>query len=144
MITQTLAQCLWLLHSWVYGAVLQTVMHTRTRTHSELYSLSCQALLVSCYVCHCCHRYIEELINAEAAAGVPSERVVVAGFSQGGAVALMALRSEHKLAGVIGGQWWQQRLQQQASGPEQFSHKVQTGQHTTVQAFRPTVFPTMW
>jgi predicted esterase len=49
---------------------------------------------------HC--RYIEELIDKEIAGGLPSERVVVAGFSQGGAVALMALRSEHKLAGVIG------------------------------------------
>eukprot|EP00882_Tetradesmus_deserticola_P007621 GHRQ01008026.1.p1 GENE.GHRQ01008026.1~~GHRQ01008026.1.p1 ORF type:complete len:324 (+),score=76.17 GHRQ01008026.1:399-1370(+) len=47
-------------------------------------------------------RYIEELIEKEVAGGVPSERVVVAGFSQGGAVALMALRSQHKLAGVIG------------------------------------------
>jgi phospholipase/carboxylesterase len=42
------------------------------------------------------------LIDKEIAGGLPSERVVVAGFSQGGAVALMALRSEHKLAGVIG------------------------------------------
>ncbi len=47
-------------------------------------------------------RYIEELVAAEAKAGVPSERVVVAGFSQGGAVALTMLRSEHKLAGVVG------------------------------------------
>lgn len=47
-------------------------------------------------------RYIEELVEKEIAAGIPSERVVVAGFSQGGAVALMALRSEHKLAGVVG------------------------------------------
>ena len=47
-------------------------------------------------------RYVEELIEGEIAAGIPSDRVVVAGFSQGGAVALMALRSEHKLAGVIG------------------------------------------
>ncbi|KAF8067258.1 acyl-protein thioesterase 1 [Scenedesmus sp. PABB004] len=47
-------------------------------------------------------RYVESLVEAEVAGGVPSERVVVAGFSQGGAVALMALRSEHKLAGVVG------------------------------------------
>jgi lysophospholipase-2 len=47
-------------------------------------------------------RYVEELIEQEVAAGIPSNRVVVAGFSQGGAVALMALRSEHKLAGVVG------------------------------------------
>lgn len=47
-------------------------------------------------------RYIESLIAAEAAEGVPSERVVVAGFSQGGAVALLMLRSDKKLAGVVG------------------------------------------
>eukprot|EP00879_Flechtneria_rotunda_P008474 GHRR01008878.1.p1 GENE.GHRR01008878.1~~GHRR01008878.1.p1 ORF type:complete len:307 (+),score=60.50 GHRR01008878.1:92-922(+) len=47
-------------------------------------------------------RYIEELISSEVAAGIPSNRVVVAGFSQGGAVALLMLRSAHKLAGVVG------------------------------------------
>ncbi len=47
-------------------------------------------------------RYIEELIAAEEAKGVPSGRIVVAGFSQGGAVALMMLRSKTKLGGIIG------------------------------------------
>jgi lysophospholipase-2 len=47
-------------------------------------------------------RYVESLVSAEAGAGVPSERVVVGGFSQGGAVALMMLRSRLKLAGVVG------------------------------------------
>jgi len=47
-------------------------------------------------------RYVEELVQQEVAAGIPSHRVVVAGFSQGGAVALMALRSQLKLAGVVG------------------------------------------
>ena len=40
---------------------------------------SCEAM---CTTATC--RYIEELITAEAAAGVPSSRVVVAGFSQVG------------------------------------------------------------
>ena len=40
---------------------------------------SCEAM---CTTATC--RYIEELITAEAAAGVPSNRVVVAGFSQVG------------------------------------------------------------
>lgn len=35
-------------------------------------------------------------------ARIPSGRVVVAGFSQGGAVALLMLRSEKKLAGIVG------------------------------------------
>jgi hypothetical protein len=59
---------------------------------------------------HCCHlpdylapRYVEELISGEVASGVPASRIVVGGFSQGGAVALMMLRSNTKLAGIIGG-----------------------------------------
>jgi len=36
------------------------------------------------------------------AQGIPSDRIVVAGFSQGGAVALLMLRSDKKLAGVVG------------------------------------------
>eukprot|EP00877_Chromochloris_zofingiensis_P014740 jgi/Chrzof1/951/Cz01g34270.t1 len=47
-------------------------------------------------------RYIESLVEAEMASGVPSSRVIVAGFSQGGAVALLMLRSHHKLAGIAG------------------------------------------
>lgn len=47
-------------------------------------------------------RYIESLIDAEVASGIPSDRIVVAGFSQGGAVAMLMLRSKHKLAGVVG------------------------------------------
>lgn len=46
-------------------------------------------------------RYVESLVAAEAAGGVPPGRVVVGGFSQGGAVALMMLRSEEKLAGIV-------------------------------------------
>jgi predicted esterase len=44
------------------------------------------------------------LIDAEIASGIPSNRIVVAGFSQGGAVALLMLRSKHKLAGIVGEQ----------------------------------------
>ncbi|MEW5303355.1 MAG: hypothetical protein WDW38_001681 [Sanguina aurantia] len=46
-------------------------------------------------------RYIEELVAREVAAGTPSTRVLVGGFSQGGAVALLMLRSNVKLAGVM-------------------------------------------
>lgn len=45
-------------------------------------------------------------MQAEIAAGVPSERVVVAGFSQGGAVALLVLRSDIKLGAVVGKSTW--------------------------------------
>ncbi|KAJ9509200.1 hypothetical protein QJQ45_001480 [Haematococcus lacustris] len=48
------------------------------------------------------NRYVEQLINAEVAAGIPSQRIVVCGFSQGGAIALLMLRSNLKLAGIVG------------------------------------------
>jgi phospholipase/carboxylesterase len=46
--------------------------------------------------------YIESLISKEVARGIPANRIVLAGFSQGGAVALYtALRHEQALAGVL-------------------------------------------
>lgn len=45
---------------------------------------------------------MEQLIEAEERAGIPSSRIIVGGFSQGGAVALLMLRSHKKLAGVVG------------------------------------------
>ena len=46
--------------------------------------------------------YIESLISKEVARGIPSERIVLAGFSQGGAVVLhTALRHQQALAGVL-------------------------------------------
>jgi phospholipase/carboxylesterase len=45
---------------------------------------------------------VTELIDAQVARGVPAERVVLAGFSQGGAVALhTALREPRPLGGVV-------------------------------------------
>jgi len=47
-------------------------------------------------------RQIENLIEAELSRGIPSHKIVLAGFSQGGAIALhTALRFKQKLAGVI-------------------------------------------
>ena len=46
--------------------------------------------------------YIDSLINKEMARGIPSNRIVLAGFSQGGAVALQtALRHKQALGGVM-------------------------------------------
>lgn len=46
---------------------------------------------------------VDALIAREAERGVPSERLILAGFSQGGALALSsALRSEKKFAGIMG------------------------------------------
>lgn len=47
-------------------------------------------------------RRVKALINAQIAAGIPSERIVLAGFSQGGVMSLFAgLRFEQKLAGIM-------------------------------------------
>ncbi|MEM9171073.1 MAG: carboxylesterase [Pseudomonadota bacterium] len=47
--------------------------------------------------------YLDELVDAQMAAGITPERIVMAGFSQGGAIALFtALRRSTPLAGVIG------------------------------------------
>jgi phospholipase/carboxylesterase len=47
-------------------------------------------------------RFVQELIARENARGVPSARIVLAGFSQGGAIALAAaLRHPEPLAGVV-------------------------------------------
>jgi len=45
---------------------------------------------------------VEALIARERAAGIAAERIVIAGFSQGGAIALhTALRQDERLAGVL-------------------------------------------
>ncbi|WP_026376565.1 alpha/beta hydrolase [Aestuariibacter salexigens] len=45
---------------------------------------------------------VEALLEQEIANGIPPERIVLAGFSQGGVIALhMATRIQHKLAGVL-------------------------------------------
>lgn len=50
---------------------------------------------------------VDGLIRAEVDAGIPPERVVVAGFSQGGAVALYAgLHYPETLAGIMGLSTW--------------------------------------
>ena len=47
-------------------------------------------------------RQLEAWIRHEEASGVPSERIVVAGFSQGGAIALYGgLQFEERLAGIV-------------------------------------------
>ncbi len=45
---------------------------------------------------------LEQLIAEQIALGIPSEHILLAGFSQGGAVAYYtAIRSQHRLAGVL-------------------------------------------
>lgn len=48
------------------------------------------------------HATIQQLIDAQIADGIAAERIVVAGFSQGGAMALHSgLRSQQRLAGIM-------------------------------------------
>ena len=45
---------------------------------------------------------IEKMIRQETASGIPATRIVLAGFSQGGAMSLLAgLISDFKLAGLV-------------------------------------------
>lgn len=47
-------------------------------------------------------QHIERLIEKEITSGIPSHKIILAGFSQGGAIALhTALRFKQKLAGII-------------------------------------------
>ncbi|GAA0207398.1 phospholipase/carboxylesterase [Kangiella japonica] len=45
---------------------------------------------------------IEKFIDVEIESGIPSNKIILAGFSQGGAIALhLATRTQHKLAGIV-------------------------------------------
>jgi lysophospholipase-1 len=51
--------------------------------------------------------YLHELIQEEIDAGIPSERIVLGGFSQGGAMAILSgLTSKAKLGGVVALSCW--------------------------------------
>lgn len=48
-------------------------------------------------------RYLEGLVQAEVDSGTPLQSIAVAGFSQGGCIALMMLRSKLNVSGIAGG-----------------------------------------
>ncbi|KAI0509612.1 phospholipase/Carboxylesterase [Xylaria bambusicola] len=51
--------------------------------------------------------YVNSLIKAEVDAGIPANRIILGGFSQGGAIALLAgLTAKVKLGGVLGLSTW--------------------------------------
>uniref|UniRef100_A0A8C5MGC7 palmitoyl-protein hydrolase n=1 Tax=Leptobrachium leishanense TaxID=445787 RepID=A0A8C5MGC7_9ANUR len=66
---------------------------------------------------------IKSIIEHEARNGIPANRIVLAGFSQGGALSLYtALTCQHKLAGVVGLSCWlplNKTFPQAASGVNQ-------------------------
>eukprot|EP00798_Chlamydomonas_sp_ICE-L_P000530 gene529-1942_t len=45
--------------------------------------------------------YVEELVSAEVALGIPTHKIVIAGFSQGAATSLLMLRSSMQFAGIV-------------------------------------------
>lgn len=48
------------------------------------------------------HQTIQALVSEQVAAGISAERIVIAGFSQGGAMALHSgLRTPHAIAGIV-------------------------------------------
>ncbi|KAM6528809.1 hypothetical protein FALCPG4_009762 [Fusarium falciforme] len=52
-------------------------------------------------------QYFHNLIQEEIDAGIPSERIVLGGFSQGGAMSILSgLTCKHKLGGIIGMSSW--------------------------------------
>jgi predicted esterase len=69
---------------------IQTSFETINRTEDEAGILRSQ-------------QYLHGLIAEEVASGIPSERIVLGGFSQGGAMSLMAgLTCPQKLGGIVG------------------------------------------
>ncbi len=48
------------------------------------------------------NKYIQSLIQEQINLGIPSDKIIIAGFSQGGAMAIHSgTRCEHKLAGIL-------------------------------------------
>ena len=68
---------------------------------SRRFHLRCQ-LCQHARVC----RNLESLVQAEEAQGITSKRVLIAGFSQGGAVSMLMLRSQLPVAAVLGMSTW--------------------------------------
>lgn len=83
--------------SWLFSGILITEI---------LFELSCIS-------------YLHHIIADEVSSGIPTERIIVGGFSQGGAVALIAgLRSTHKLGGIVAlSSWLPMRKEFQNSSP---------------------------
>ncbi|WYZ39348.1 hypothetical protein EsH8_III_001262 [Colletotrichum jinshuiense] len=51
--------------------------------------------------------YFQNLIQAEVDAGIPADRIVLGGFSQGGAMAIFSgLTGKHKIGGIVGLSCW--------------------------------------
>lgn len=64
--------------------------------------LKSKLLLLTIPLC----RNLESLVQAEVAQGIDSKRVLIAGFSQGGAVSLLMLRSRLQVAAVLAMSTW--------------------------------------
>lgn len=68
---------------------------------------------------------VEQLIKREMSEGIPAERIVLAGFSQGGVIALhLGPRFEHQLAGILA-------LSTYMSEPEKLASEAQSANRET-------------
>jgi hypothetical protein len=73
--------------SWCHLAHTYTHTHTHTHIHTHTYThthTTCSTHTHAQNIHTTTHRYIEELVQAQVDSGIPSERIVVGGFSQGG------------------------------------------------------------
>ena len=71
------------------------------RAWYDLFGLTSSAPQDAAGICEM-QDYIKSLIEKEISRGIPSHKIILAGFSQGGAIALhTALRFKQKLAGII-------------------------------------------
>lgn len=53
------------------------------------------------------NEYFHSLVQAEVDAGIPADRIVLGGFSQGGAMAIFSgLTGKHRIAGIVGLSCW--------------------------------------
>ena len=66
-------------------------LHVYLYTVEEIVQQACLSCMLR-LLCVC--RYIEDIVQQQVDAGIPSTSVVVGGFSQGGAIALLSLRSK--------------------------------------------------
>lgn len=82
-------------HSNAAVLQLKKVLKLKASTFLPVQSITCTFTPSS-------RRYVASLVAHEVAAGIPSHRVAVAGHSQGGAIALLMLRSNIQLGAVIG------------------------------------------
>jgi hypothetical protein len=75
--------------------LVELTLKRQSACHRAPHQLEHPALRLPC-------RFVDTLVQKEIEQGTPAGRIVIAGFSQGGAVALLCLRQPRALAAIIG------------------------------------------